>query len=352
MNTPWLTSAEPFGGELGGEPLSRSPATDSREGSEHLESRACPGVYYLLFTVSNCHQITLTLFINNVSSRKDSSKQWESEMKTGAVFLFIAVTSCFVSGAGAEEFAVKVAARSHADIVLLTRMIRDVYPLLDPDQQQLVRDGLIFRAAKRIGGALAYGPEDDPDYRYPDQTLYPSGTIKVNFAPSFVELIRKFYKTPKVFAPQAQHIAYAKLVEVVAHEIKHVEQYMKNPVLALARREDCPAGLCDEAKLEATQKKLEYELEATIYGRRKYYEVRSEEQDRVLLPQDVHQDYRTMYEPPMLVKKCVANMLTTEDRLLAEYYLPRLASGSYAEEYPYLPVVTERLKTCLRKQGE
>lgn len=270
-------------------------------------------------------------------------------MKKRAAFLVLALALCWGSIAKAEELAVNVEAESPAYATLLTNVIRDVYPFLDSDQQELVRAGLVFKAVQAMGNAVAYGPEDDPDYRYPDRTLYPKGTIKANLAPMFFALVQKVYGEGLPLTSSYGGM----LVEIIAHEIKHVQQYIANPVFALAHAEDCPKGLCDDVKLMATHAKLQYELEATLYGQRKYYAVTKKPEpenfDR-LIEKHAMRFYGIIYEPPMLVKKCVANTLTREERVLAEEYIKRPAMRDYAEEYPYLTPVLGRLKTCMESQ--
>jgi hypothetical protein len=268
-------------------------------------------------------------------------------MRKCLILLATAAVFCFSNIGCTRKLSVNVEAESPAQAELVTKIVRDAYPLLDADQQQLVRDGLVFRAAKQIDNAFGYGPEDDPEYRYPDKTLYPKGTIKVNITPSFLSFAQGLYDkdTP------INSIFGGLLVELVAHEIKHVQQYMAEPVLALSSAEECPKGICDDAKLEATAKKLNYEFEATIYGQRKYAEATntSVEKDLVIINEYAYRAYAVMYEPPMLVKKCVAHSLTEEERVLAKRYIERDVLKKYAGAYPYLTVVMERLTECMEK---
>ena len=103
------------------------------------------------------------------------------------VFCFLAI-SC-----GKKPVTVNVEANSPEIAALIKEAVVNAYPSLPPDQQKLIRDGLVFTVYDEAGPisnyATAFGPEDDPQYRYPDRALYPRGTIKVNLCSSFLRLL-------------------------------------------------------------------------------------------------------------------------------------------------------------------
>lgn len=245
---------------------------------------------------------------------------------------------------------VNVEAGSEEEKAVLARSVQNVYPYLPESQQELIRKGLYFVVVSDslLGrNAAAFGPEDDPSYRYPDTKLYPEGTIKVNIPASTLHMMRIVDGDKGSDVSQMRGL----LLEIIAHEIKHVEQYMAKPIKALSRPAECPKGVCDASRLEDTRLKLAYELEAMRFGQ----EVRNAAAEKTggffgaRLGKPVEGMaalvYSAMYEPAVLAKKCDTNgFLSGYDKLAAEQYL---GSASLSIRiYPYLVPVLMRLKSC------
>lgn len=265
-------------------------------------------------------------------------------------------------------------------------MVSEAYPLLEKSQQDLVGQGLYFVAFYEEPFAseqVAFGPEDDPAYKYPDKTLYPKGTIKVNITMRTLAMIRV---VNQISDPLVRAMFWRRLLDLTSHEIKHVQQYMRHPVLALAAPADCPEGICDEQKTFDTEAKLSYELEATEYG--DWIGIKPiKESDWAYAVQWAkdHPDlgkgtlaegvarwlrgkpsdppvtdfirlfYTSMYDPVMLAKKCVASGELDESEVAhAEYYLKANADHDHFLEhtYAYLTPVFKRLSSCVPAAGK
>lgn len=154
------------------------------------------------------------------------------------------------------------------DVAKVRRVFESLYPGLMPETKDILAKGVIFQLSrsdlavkKGAGGVWGWGPEDDPDYRFPDTQLYPRGSIKVTFTPALIEWID--------FAERAQHprlkrFLMTTLGSTLTHELKHVDQFMTKPVRAFDRNDLCGEhGECDEDRLRDTMTKmLDYEREA------------------------------------------------------------------------------------------
>lgn len=267
-------------------------------------------------------------------------------------------------------------AETESDRILIARWIETAYPRLEEAQRTLISQGLVFKAASgrlcKLG--VAYGPEDDPEYSYPDTRLYPQGTIKVNFCP----VVLGWMRLSKVLrGTEEQSVVNMIILEVLAHEIKHVEQYRKEPTLALANEADCPGGVCDFEKLKGTEIKFEYEREAKHYGtavafkslkREKWmllknlfksrpeilsegmYWVMGTEYEDITNPWGDFTElaYESMYKPALIATKCVdREHMSPAD---FEYVIQLLGTrhlGLLKSNYPYLGPVVRRLEFCI-----
>ncbi|MDO8664929.1 MAG: hypothetical protein Q7K44_05325 [Candidatus Liptonbacteria bacterium] len=186
--------------------------------------------------------------------------------KPASVFLLLAI--CFVCSAQEKQEKFNVGG-TPSNAAAVTQILGKVYHELPENQKVLIGNGLYFHAQceepfASIGGA--YGPEDDPDYKYPDKNLYPTGTIKVNICPYSMDLFSIANKTDD---PVTAFVFEKLSLELFVHEIKHVEQYRENPVVALSKEDDCGkkyATICDPDKLEGTKTKMYYELAALRLG--------------------------------------------------------------------------------------
>ncbi len=260
-------------------------------------------------------------------------------MRLQTVFLAILIT-CISCGNGYANLAVNVEAASAKDRQVLEHAVRDVYPDLPLSQQLLIQQGLFFVV---YDGPMAFdsdgfGPEDDPAYRYPDRTLYPTGTIMVNITRSSLLMMTR--------AAQGRKKSEKAVIELLAHEIKHVEQYMNHPVRALSVAGDCPLGYCADVLLEGTKIKLSYELEATRFG----FKVAG-----VTLSDDAWKEiafgYVAMYRPPVLARRCVEReTLDKNERAEVRQFLKENHAdrGVFERMYPFLTPVFKRLQECLR----
>jgi hypothetical protein len=115
---------------------------------------------------------------------------------------------------------------------------------------------------------LGWSAEDDPDYRFPDRTLAPAGTIKVNFSEVFVQHVA-FCESGLLKDEVALAGCRDSVADVIAHEVLHAYQYRTAPVRDLATTPNaCPDGLCNPYAIRDTKKKIEYEREAWVFGTR------------------------------------------------------------------------------------
>ncbi|MBI4371384.1 MAG: hypothetical protein HY552_03705 [Elusimicrobia bacterium] len=154
-------------------------------------------------------------------------------------------------------------AASDPETATMQAALRKVIPLLPADQTAELAEGLPFvvpRLETLTSKVLGYAPEDDPEYKYPDQSYYPSGTIKGNISLRTVEALN-VADNPKV-PSQVRATLYNLFFRVVVHEIEHCMQYRRKPVFPLSKAEECPKGLCDPARIEQTRLRTEYEFAA------------------------------------------------------------------------------------------
>lgn len=285
---------------------------------------------------------------------------------------------------------INIKANSGSDRVIIASAIIDAYPNLPKDQQALIDQGLFFVMDynEPPAGVLGYGPEDDPEYKYPDTKLWPEGTIKVNLTVNAFELMRVISASND---PSVQNVFKALVLDLIGHEIKHAQQYIAHPVLALSRADQCPEGMCDPERLKDTEAKMHYEFEATQFGydiaRKK---ISKEEWDRAMtwlrahrsvlgprlvdfpgavfqetialpLPDSAIWFYSAMYEPVMLVAGCAEGKTWNDEekKLAFNFLIVNLHNKKDSEDkgvlekvYPYLTPVFARLKVCLREQKE
>jgi hypothetical protein len=310
-------------------------------------------------------------------------------MRKAGVLLQIVLLLCVVFFTGRSALAhslpnINVEAKTEEERDLLSLAIRDAYFLLEKTQQNLIDQGLffvVFYEEPFTSEFRAFGPEDDiyypHPYRYPDTTLYPKGTIKVNITLRTMDFIRI---TNKVKDPVVQTVLKHVTLDLLAHEIKHAEQYMQKPVLALSVPADCPGGICDEKKTEDTKTKVGYELEATAYGHavgtkiikhgdwdyasqwlkdhpelargtRNNWSAKGFDHNYFETPitKWIKFLYGSMYEPVILAKKCAVGGLNADEAVAAKKFLSFNRKNDHFLErwYIYLTPVFEKLSSCV-----
>lgn len=274
--------------------------------------------------------------------------------------------------------------RSEEETKVVTTVLHDIYPSLPESQRALIDQGLCFVGfyeeplAHEVG---AFGPEDDRfgdhPYKYPDTTLYPKGTIKVNLALNTLDSIRLAYR---VNDAKVRLWLMNENENAFRHEIKHVQQYIKQPVLALQSADDCPKGICDAEKTEATKVKMGYELEAIAFGnevrmrgldQQSWDYVRDWLKNHPEILGDSFKDlsdlppfeyfsqpvtpgseffYSAMYKPVVFAKTCAeTGQLSADDKTLAQKFLTvNEKNGHFLEQaYPYLTPVFARISFCM-----
>lgn len=274
--------------------------------------------------------------------------------------------------------------RQQEEAALVARTLRDIYPSLPESQKALIDQGLCFVGfyeeplTHQIDG---FGPEDDRfgnhPYKYPDTTLYPKGTIKVNLTLNTLGTIRFAYSIDDA---RVRMWLSNGIENIFRHEVKHVEQYIQHPVLALSSADECPGGICDVEKAEASKIKLGYELEATRFGNevrmrgvdqqtwdyirdwlKNHQEILGDQFKRLanlpsfeyfsqLSPPSIVFLYNAMYQPVVLAKNCAeTGHFSADDKTLAKKFLAtNEKNGHFLEQaYPYLIPVFKRLSSCV-----
>jgi hypothetical protein len=121
---------------------------------------------------------------------------------------------------------------------------------------------------------LGWSAEDDLDYKYPDTTFAPQGSIRIIVTEKLLKLIEYGFLKLK---PESQEYKgfISFLNEVIVHELTHAYQYSTAPVQDLMRApESCyekdstgKTGRCDDQLIQSTRKKITYEHEAMSAGR-------------------------------------------------------------------------------------
>lgn len=307
-------------------------------------------------------------------------------MRKGLVSLFLFTVICYGQTVFAQttDSTLCVQMRSEEETGVVTNALHDIYPSLPESQQSLIDQGLCFVGFYEeplTNEVSAFGPEDDRfgdhPYKYPDSTLYPKGTIKVNLT---LKAIEQIHLTYRVNDAKVKLWLMNDIENLFRHEIKHVQQYIQHPVLVLQNADDCPDGICDAEKTEATKVKLGYELEATAFGN----EVRMRGLDQQnwdyirdwlknhpeilgdsfknladLPPFEYFSQpvtpgskffYSAMYMPVVFVRTCAeTGQLSTDDKTLAQKFLAvNERSGHFLEQsYSYLTPVFARMSACI-----
>ncbi len=112
------------------------------------------------------------------------------------------------------------------ELRLVRAALDDAYPRLPPDLQAIARK-VVFLVSNGdpVWSVLVFGwgPEDDPEYRYPDTKFYPKGTIKVTLTKKTVTALALGEK----LAPADPNVAEGVRVfgrYVIAHELTHARQ--------------------------------------------------------------------------------------------------------------------------------
>ncbi|MDP3645853.1 MAG: hypothetical protein Q8R25_02085 [bacterium] len=302
-------------------------------------------------------------------------------LRLALVITFLFATSIFPWTAQAATPPICIEAKSDPDASLLRESVVEAYPQLEENQQKLIDQGLCFiwnYDKEWAEAAMGFGPEDDPEYRYPDTSLYPAGSIKVNFTLHLMSVLKLMRASDTDLRVQTTLKKY--FVEVLAHEIMHVQQYIRGPILALSSANDCPDGLCDERRLADTKTKMEYEFSAMLYGwvqgrrhitsdelafmlewLKDHPEMLDDYTRRIKnVPYETISEpisasakffYRSMVLPALWTKACVEGTLDDDARREASYFLWVYKTTDYgsnlSKNYPYLPLVVERLTKCL-----
>ena len=158
------------------------------------------------------------------------------------------------------------------ELRLMQRALEDAYPHLPSELQDIARQVVFVISHDPVwtGRVFGWGPEDDPDYRYPDRRFYPRGTIKVTFTQKTIAALRLGERLSRDDSKVAEGaLVFARYI--IAHQLTHAMQYHREPLsdlLELHRARDtssiCKDGLIDERMLTAAQKRLTYEHQA--YG--------------------------------------------------------------------------------------
>lgn len=157
----------------------------------------------------------------------------------------------------------RVTAESGAvsDEKILHDAVQAVYPKLADDHRRLIDQGLEFVVTRQeplTSLAFGWGPEDDRDYRYPDRSFYPSGTIKVNISLQSIEILRLAKNGPPLVQKALSDYFYAGMV----HEIEHAKQYHEAPMGYVDDPERCAKGWCQEVLIDQSRSKARYEFAA------------------------------------------------------------------------------------------
>ena len=161
---------------------------------------------------------------------------------------------------------------------ILQAAIADTYNFLSdsPQLQEIVRGGLHFVVnhtwdpiTKKYFG---WGPEDDPEYKYPDKNFCnaatPEGTIKINLSQKFMKTLDlglKLGEEYKETDPEIMEGVKSFYRTIIAHELLHTYQWHTYPVAALSMfPESCTTnnGLCDQEMIKGTRLKIKYEEDA------------------------------------------------------------------------------------------
>lgn len=300
-----------------------------------------------------------------------------------SLFLFVAISLASIARAEETNATACVQMREQEETALVNKALRDIYPLLPESQKALIDQGLCFVGfyeeplTHEIAG---FGPEDDRfgdrPYKYPDTTLYPQGTIKVNMTLSTLGVIDLAYGVSDALVRWWLMNAVQNFFR---HEIKHVEQYIQHPILVLSSPDDCPMGICDAEKMKATKIKLGYELEATRFGNevmmigvnqqawdyirdwmKNHKEIlgsRFEDFANLMSFEDMSQPvapgiaffYSAMYQPAVFAKTCAeTGKLSADDKRLYREFLKvnELYDNLIERVYPYLTPVFARIASC------
>lgn len=323
--------------------------------------------------MSKAGAVLTVLFLIFAANPEKNRVQNPSADKTKPVF-----TSAPIVPAAPK---INVEAKTAEEKDLIRWLINNVYPDLEQNQKTLIDNGLFFvmNYDKKIAAAvLAFGPEDDPEYEYPDKNLYPDGTIKINFTFSMLDSIRPI-NSPDI-DPRVKKTLRKFLIGVIAHEIKHAEQYMEHPVSALSAFSDCPEGICDPQKLKDTRIKMRYEFEATFYGwevgiksmtaeewsyarnwmennpkfKEGFFAAISQSSFEDLsapIPEYMQSFYWSMFYPAAWAEECAEGTLSAADKDKAKKFLGASEQlvNILENTYSYLPPVVERLKTCVQE---
>ncbi|MBI5630463.1 MAG: hypothetical protein HY921_06225 [Elusimicrobia bacterium] len=152
------------------------------------------------------------------------------------------------------------------EIRLLQELYAWVYSRMPPHLQRTAAETTAVinhsRTAFTKIGVGGWSAEDDLDYKYPDKTFYPQGTIKTNYTEWLINALRFGDQWDKEY-PGLKKAMLDYHGAVVVHELVHAWQYSREPVRDLASVPgSCPDGLCDEKLINETEKKIKYEREA------------------------------------------------------------------------------------------
>ncbi|MBI4371583.1 MAG: hypothetical protein HY552_04725 [Elusimicrobia bacterium] len=126
---------------------------------------------------------------------------------------------------------------------------------------------------------MGWGPEDDPEYEYPDTHFYPEkyvdakgvrrrGTIKANITEKFIQTMDLGTELGRNNALAAAGVrTFGR--QFFAHEVTHERQYHAGPVQDLASVSGAVVnGLARRKVLEETKRKINYERQAFEVDRR------------------------------------------------------------------------------------
>jgi len=154
------------------------------------------------------------------------------------------------------------------DVALLQEALTVIYPMLPADLRVHARKVTVvanhtFVPATKL--YMGWGPEDDPEYRYPDRKLFPEGTIKVNVSERAMQFLR--FAHDELGGIQNNEGGRVWVLGFFVHEFTHDTQYMNRPVRDLNSgkpEEVCPEGLCDLGLVAETKLKIGYENAAFV----------------------------------------------------------------------------------------
>ena len=162
---------------------------------------------------------------------------------------------------------------------ILQAAVADTYEFLSdaPQLQEIIRGGLHFVVNHTWSPTKKYfgwGPEDDPEYTYPDKNFCnastPEGTIKINLSQKFMKTLDLGLKLGEKDPDVMDGVKNFYRV-IIAHELLHTHQWNTYPVAALSMfPKSCfdNNGLCDQEMIKGTKLKIKYEEEAFAQNRR------------------------------------------------------------------------------------